>query len=289
MGRVFTAEDEQQLWLALRSGMSMSRAARSIGRSPGTAWPIVARTGGVRPPARRRAADRLSLAEREDIAAGVAAGAVVAGDRSRLGRPPSTVSRELARNGGRAQYRPSVADQAAWDRAARPKPCKLAHEPGAARARRRGPEAAVVARADRWLARVEFPDDPELRVSHETIYLSLFVQAKGLLDKELTKELRSGRGVRRAGRISVRGQGRGQIVDALNISERPAEADDRAVPGHWEGDMVVRLGQQPRRDAGRAQQPLRADREAAEQDDRLRHRRAHRAGPGAARAAQAVA
>jgi IS30 family transposase len=89
---------------------------------------------------------------------------------------------------------------------------------------------------------VEFPDDPELRVSYETIYLSLFVQSKGLLNKELTKELRSGRGVRRAGRISVRGQGRGQIVDALHISDRPAEADDRAVPGHWEGDMVAGSG-----------------------------------------------
>ena len=92
-----------------------------------------------------------------------------------------------------------------------------------------------------WLT-VEFPGDPELRVSHETIYLSLFVQSKGLLSTELTKELRSGRGVRRAGRISVRGQGRGQIVHGLHISERPAEADDRAVPGHWEGDMVSGSG-----------------------------------------------
>ncbi len=113
---------------------------------------------------------------------------------------------------------------------------------------------------------MEFPDDPALRVSYETIYLSPFVQAKGLLSKELTKELRSGRGVRRAGRISVRGQGRGQIVDALYINERPAEADDRAVPGHWEGDMVSGSGNQPHRHARRAKQPLRASGEAGEED-----------------------
>jgi IS30 family transposase len=131
---------------------------------------------------------------------------------------------------------------AAWDRAARPKPCKLALNPALR-------EHVVVGLGLQWSPEqiagwlpVEFPDDPELRVSYETIYLSLFVQSKGLLSKELTKELRSGRGVRRAGRISVRGQGRGQIVDALHISERPAEADDRAVPGHWEGDMVSGSG-----------------------------------------------
>jgi IS30 family transposase len=242
VGRAFTSQDEQQLWLALRSGMSMSRAARSIGRSPGSAWLVVSRTGGVRPPVRRRAADRLTLVEREEISRGLAAGESLRVIAGRLGRPASTVSREVARNGGRGRYRAQRADRAAWVRASRPKPSKLA---GNADLR----QAVSVKLGERWSPeqiagwlREQYPSQPEMWVSYETIYLALFVQAKGLLRKELAGHLRTGRVIRRAASASVRGQGRGQIVDALHISERPAEADDRAVPGHWEGDLLAGSG-----------------------------------------------
>ena len=242
MARPLTAHDRDEIWDLVMAGGTHGRVGLQVGRHTGVVREVIASTGGVRPPARRRGADRLTVSEREDIACGIAARLSVRAIARALGRPASTVSRELSRNGGRHRYRPSVADKAAWDRAARPKPCKLALNPALR-------EHVVVGLGLQWSPeqiagwlRVEFPDDPELRVSYETIYLSLFVQSKGLLSKELTKELRSGRGVRRAGRISVRGQGRGQIVDALHISERPAEADDRAVPGHWEVDMVSGSG-----------------------------------------------
>ena len=242
MARPLTAQDRDEIWDLVMAGGTHGRVGLRVGRNTSVVREVIASTGGVRPPRRRRAADRLTVADREDIACGVAAGLLVRAIARRLCRAPSTISRELIRNGGPRAYRPSLADQAAWDRASRPKVCKLAVNQALR-------EHVVVGLGLQWSPeqiadwlRVEFPDDPELRVSYETIYLSLFVQSKGLLSKELTKELRSGRGVRRAGRISVRGQGRGQIVDALHISERPAEADDRAVPGHWEGDMVSGSG-----------------------------------------------
>jgi len=238
MARPLTEQEKSEIWDLVMAGGTHGRVGKQIGRPTTVVQHLIASSGGVRPPKRTRAADRLSLMEREDIAAGVAAGLSLRAIASGLGRPPSTVSRELKRNGGRESYRASRADRLAWERAARPKSCKLALNPVlrehvANGLRQRWSPEQITG----WL-KVEFPHDPELRVSHETIYLSLFVQSKGLLRKELSKELRSGRGVRRAGRISVRGQGRGQIVDALHISERPAEAEDRAVPGHWEGDMV---------------------------------------------------
>jgi IS30 family transposase len=233
-----TEQDKAEIWDLVMAGGTHGRVAKQVGRHFAMVSKLISATGGVRPPVRRRGPDRLTLVEREDIAAGVAAGLSLRAIATQLGRAPSTISRELNRNGGRAQYRPSVAEAAAWRRAARPKPCKLALNPVLR-------EYVVQGLQQQWSPeqitgwlKVEFPHDPELRVSHETIYLSLFVQSKGLLRKELSKELRSGRVVRRAGRISSRGHGQGKIVDALHISERPAEADDRAVPGHWEGDMV---------------------------------------------------
>jgi IS30 family transposase len=238
VARPVTQQEQDEIWDLVMAGGTFGRVGRQLGRNFQVVAALVARTGGVRPPKRSRAVGRLSLQDREDIAAGVAAGESARVIARRLGRPPSTVSRELARNGGRGRYRPSAAEKATWARAARPKPSKLALNP---RLREQVVEGLKLQWSPEqiagWLP-VEFPTDPEMRVSHETIYLSLFVQSKGLLNKELTKELRSGRLIRRAGRISVRGQGRGQIVDALHISERPAEADDRAVPGHWEGDML---------------------------------------------------
>lgn len=242
MARPLTAQDRDEIWDLVMAGGTHGRVGLQVGRHTSVVQGVITATGGVRPAVRCRAANRLTVQEREDIACGVAAGLSIRAIARGLSRAPSTVSRELIRNSSPSGYRPSVADQAAWDRAARPKECKLAANPALRDHVVQGlklqwsPEQIAG-----WLT-VEFPDDPELRVSHETIYLSLFVQSKGLLNKELTKELRSGRGVRRAGRVSVRGQGRGQIVDAPHISERPAEADDRAVPGHWEGDMVSGSG-----------------------------------------------
>ena len=242
MARPLTAQDKDEIWDLVMAGGTHGRVGQQVGRHTSVVREVIASTSGVRPVVRSRGADRLTMADREDIACGVAAGLSVRAIARGVCRSASTVSRELTRNGGPRTYRPSLAEQAAWERAARPKQCKLAVNPALR-------EHVVEGLKLQWLPEqiagwltVEFPDDPELRVSYETIYLSLFVQSKGLLNKELTKELRSGRGVRRAGRISVRGQGRGQIVDALHISERPAEADDRAVPGHWEGDMVAGSG-----------------------------------------------
>ncbi|MCA1713451.1 MAG: helix-turn-helix domain-containing protein [Actinobacteria bacterium] len=140
-----TAQDKEQIWDLVMAGGTNGRVGQQVGRATGVVREVIASTGGVRPPVRRRAANRLTVADREDIACGVAAGMSVRAIARDLNRAASTVSRELSRNGGRRSYRPSVADQAAWERAARPKPCKLALNPGAARARRDRPRAAVVA------------------------------------------------------------------------------------------------------------------------------------------------
>ena len=180
---------------------------------------------------------RLSLAEREEISRGLAAGESLRSIAGRLERTPSTVTREVERNGGRRRYRACAADKAALRRTRRPKPSKLA---GCERLRQ-VVEAKLELRwspqqISGWLVG-EFPDEAEMRVSHETIYLSLFVQSRGALRKELFRYLRSGRATRRSLGHSVM-NGQGQLRGTVNISERPAEANDRAVPGHWEGDLI---------------------------------------------------
>ena len=180
---------------------------------------------------------RLSLAEREEISRGLAGGESLRSIAARLERTPSTVTREVERNGGRRRYRACAADKAALRRTRRPKRSKLA---GCERLRQ-VVEAKLELRwspqqISGWLV-AEFPDQPEMRVSHETIYLSLFVQSRGALRKELFHYLRSGRATRRSLGHSVM-NGQGQLRGTVNISERPAEANDRAVPGHWEGDLI---------------------------------------------------
>ena len=192
-----------------------------------------------RPPRREpeRSPLRLALAEREEISRGLAAGEPVRAIARRLGRAPSTVCREVAANGGRDRYRACAADRRAIRGMRRPKPAKLAVCPRLREAvegkleLRWSPQQIAA-----WLA-LAYPDDPEMRVSHETIYLSLFVQARGALRKELTRCLRSGRARRRPQGLTVM-NGQGKIRGMVNISERPAEAADRAVPGHWEGDIM---------------------------------------------------
>jgi IS30 family transposase len=235
-GRWSTAEQDE-IWTRWQRGESF----RSIGRRFGTHLHairrFVARTGGCRRPPAERAERTLRAAKREEVSRGLAAGASYRAIAAQLGRAHTTVSREVARNGGRAHYRAGAADVAAWHRATRPKTAVLSRRP----ALRAAVEAKLRLRWSpqqiaHWL-RCAYPDDPAMRVSHETIYLSLFVQPRGALRRELTRYLRTGCAMRFP-RGARAGGGRGQLRDTVSIRERPAEAEDRAVPGHWEGDLV---------------------------------------------------
>ena len=187
---------------------------------------------------------RLSLKEREEISRGLAAGESLRSVAARLGRAPSTVSREVAVNGGRVRYRAMTADAAAWARAARPKPTKLSRYPGLAQmVEEKLEQCWSPQQIAGWLRR-RFPTSTVMRVSHETIYRSLFVQARGDLRHELTRYLRTRRAMRRPAGVRLP-DGRGLRPTAINISQRPAQATDRAVPGHWEGDLVFGRGMSP--------------------------------------------
>jgi IS30 family transposase len=229
---------QERLWAARQAGLPLERAAVAAGVSPVVARRWVAGAGGVPPRWAPPSGVRLSLAEREEIAVGLAAGEPMAAIGRRIGRPACTICREVARNSAvRGGYRAGKAQQAAQVRARRPKPARLAVH------------GRLRAQVEQWLALrwspqqvaarlvSEFPDDPEMRVSHETIYQSLFVQSRGALRKELAGCLRTGRAMRRPARKSS--DARGKIPAMVMISERPAEAADRAVPGHWEGDLIM--------------------------------------------------
>jgi len=234
----FTEAERVEVWDRWQAGVANRLIGRDLGRSAGSIRAFVESWGGVRPRVRRRAERHLSLTEREEISRGVAAGESLRMVAARLRRAPSTVSRELARNGGRHRYRAHRADRAAVRRARRPKPSKLAENPQlrAVVEEKLGlwwsPQQVVL-----WLKRT-YPEDQEMWVSHETIYLSLFIQGKGALRRELTDCLRTGRAYRRP-KTKRAPSGKGQIVDPVMISQRPAEVEDRAVPGHWEGDLLM--------------------------------------------------
>src|SRR5215467_9300552 len=229
-------------WEGVRSGLGIEEAAGGAGVSPVLAFSWFKQAGGVKANGPWPAGGRyLSVGEREEIAVGLAAGESLRAIAARLGRSPSTVSREVRRNSRGARYYRALAaqGQAQW-RAARPKTAKLAGN-----ARLRGWVAARL--EERWspeqisvmLGR-EFAGEPEMRVSHETIYQAIYVQGRGALRRELAACLRTGRALRRARRKD--GERRGRIKDMVLISERPAEAEDRAVPGHWEGDLIIGTG-----------------------------------------------
>lgn len=241
--RRFTPAQRAALWARFTAGDTLAEIAGALGRHPGTVQNVVQAAGGVAPRARRRAAWALTASERETIARLVETGAGVCAMARGLGRAPSTVSRELARNGGRAQYRAVAAEGRAWQQAARPKRRRLAR---AARLRRlvaaKLAQEWSPAQIAGWLRRT-FPTTPALYVSPETIYRSLYVQARGVLKQDLTRHLRSARPHRRAQAAAARGSRRGQIVDAVAISARPPVVQDRAVPGHWEGDLLMGAGQ----------------------------------------------
>ncbi len=235
--RYFTQSEMAGVWDRWEKGESLNAIARDLDRSHSTVQGALARTGGIRPPPQRRSSRALSLAEREEVSRGIAAGLSLRAMAAQLGRAPSTVSREIRRNGGRRRYRANQADDAAWERAKRSKTCKLTHNPALAR---------IVAeklmswwsprQIAGWLKRT-YPDDETLQVSHETIYKTLFIQARGALKKELIQHLRRSRAIRRSRHHTQKTADHGRIVDAVSIRERPAEAADRAVPGHWEGDL----------------------------------------------------
>src|ERR1022692_2334546 len=236
-GRLST-EQRIDMWRRWKTGESLHEIGRAFGKGHGSIRFLLTQRGGIVPAVRRRSPRTLTLAEREDISRGIASGSSIREIAKGLERAVSTVSREVARHGGRPQYRASDADQKAWESALRPKRCLLAIHVKL---------QEIVAgklildwspeQISGWLKR-RYPEDESMRVSHETIYRSLFIQARGVLKKELIQHLRFKRRIRRSRHARDSGHRSGQIVDAISIRERPAEIEDRAIPGHWEGDLI---------------------------------------------------
>ena len=246
MGRLrlrvpFTDAERAIVWERWSQGALYPHIAAELGRTPPGVAYLIMRHGGIPPLARQRSAKALSLAEREEISRGVVTGESLRAIAQRLRRAPSTISREIRRHGGTATYRAATADSEAWDFARRPKECRLSAHPELRQIVEEklfgdwSPEQIA-----NWLVKT-YPDDPGMRVSHEAIYRTLYVQARGALKKELVEHLRRSKGVRRNRHhhANRKGLGRGQIVGAVSISERPPEVADRAVPGHWEGDLLA--------------------------------------------------
>jgi IS30 family transposase len=234
-----SASEKKELWQRWKHGQSMNDIARALARNRGSIHFVLSSRGGIVPPRRHRSRLALSLCEREEISRGLAEGQSLRGIASSIQRAPSTVSREVRRHRGRERYRAAEADRRAWDRARRPKPCRLAvHRKLQKIVAKKLSLDWSPEQISGWLKR-RYPGNQAMQISHETIYRSLFVQARGVLKKELVGHLRTQRVIRRSKQGSPRGQGRGQIVDAVSIRERPAEVEDRAVPGHWEGDLLA--------------------------------------------------
>lgn len=241
--RIYYSDSQKALmWERWKQGWTLHEIGKLFDRGHSSIHRIIAESGGIRPPDRSRSRRALTLAEREEISLGLSVGQSMRSIAKRLGRSPSTISREIGRNGDQDGYRATLSDQAAWERALCPKLCKLAKNRALA-----GIVADMLRRLwspeqiAGWLQHT-YPNDQSLHVSHETIYRSLFIQARGALKKELLEHLRRTRGMRRSRSYTQKTAIHGQIVDAVSISERPASIEDRAVPGHWEGDLVFGSG-----------------------------------------------
>ena len=237
--RIYYSESQKALmWERWRKGDSLQKIAQLFDRNHSAIQGILARTGGIQPAPRRRSRWALTLGEREEISRAIVADRSIRSIAASLGRAPSTISREIKRNGGLERYRANQADQGAWDRARRPKVCKLVENRTLAQLvagklqRQWSPEQIAG-----WLKRT-FPEDTSCQVSHETLYRSLYIQARGALKKELLVHLRRTRAMRRSRHHTQKTDNHGRIIDAVSISERPAAVEDRAVPGHWEGDLL---------------------------------------------------
>ncbi|MDB5840194.1 MAG: family transposase [Herminiimonas sp.] len=233
-----SSQQKKELWSRWKDGQSLSEIGRALGKHAGSVHGVLSANGGIEPRARKVRPGSLTLPEREEISRGLAIGSSVRNIAELVGRAPSTISREIARNGGSNNYRATSAENRAFKAALRPKICLLQTNLEL---------VAVVAdclkndwspqQISGWLART-YSGDKTMQISHETIYRSLFIQARGVLKRELISHLRSRRMMRRGKTASTEGQPRGQIIDAISIRERPATVEDRAVPGHWEGDLV---------------------------------------------------
>jgi len=233
-----SAIEKRDVWRRWKAGESLHEIGRAFDKTPSSIHCVLLPRGGIPPLARRRSRLALTRSEREDISRGIASGSTFREIARHLDRAVSTVSREVTRHGGRPAYRAHAADDQAWKLTLRPKRCLLAVN----RKLRDIVASKLILdwspeQISGWL-KMNYPDDESLRASHETIYRSLFIQARGVLKKELMDHLRSKRRMRRSRHASEHGQSRGQIVDAVSIRERPAEAEDRAIPGHWEGDLL---------------------------------------------------
>jgi IS30 family transposase len=234
-----SASDKAAIWDRWTRGESLSEIGRGVEQSPAAVFHVVRARGGIPPPARWRSSRALTVSEREEISRGLARGVSFTQLAVQLGRPTSTVSREVGRHGGRRVYRAAVADAATWDRALRPQRCRLAQRPLlCARVAEKLEADWSPQQVAGWLKRTH-PEDPDMQVSHETIYRSLFVQSRGVLKKALIRHLRRRRTMRRSRHATTAGQTRGQIPEAVSIRERPASIEDRAIPGHWEGDLLA--------------------------------------------------
>lgn len=235
---VISATESAELWERWRNGEALAAIGRALGRKHTSIAAHLQPTGGIRPPPRRRSERALIMREREEISRGIVAGLSIRAIARDLRRSPSTISREIRRNGGPGRYRAELADKLAWKRALRPKLCKLAlyghlRQAVASKLQMKWSPQQIAG----WLKRT-YPKDEARRVSHETIYRSLYVQARGVLKQELMAHLRAQRLFRRSRHATKKNGEHGQIVDAVPISERPASIEDRAVPGHWEGDLL---------------------------------------------------
>ena len=236
--RHYTAAESAEIWDRWQKGEGLKSIGRVFGKSSGSIFSHISPTGGIRPSPRRRSRLALTLAEREEISRGLVSERSLRVIACGMGRAASTVSREIARNGGRGCYRAAASDRQAWRRALRPKACKLATHP-----QLRGVVARLLQRnwSPQQIAgrlRLNHPEDEAFWVSHETIYRSLFVQARGVLKKALIEHLRTHHPIRRSRHATAKADLRGRIPDTVSISERPASVEDRAVPGHWEGDLL---------------------------------------------------
>jgi len=234
----YSDKQKEEMWDRWQKGESIASIGRSFERGGGSIGGIFSRAGGIRPPIRRRSRLALTLSEREEISRAIACHSSLRAIASNLGRSPSTISREINRNGGYDNYRAAKAEQAAWDKALRPKLCKLScyrilNRNVASKLKKKWSPEQIAG----WLKR-KYPGEEYNQVSHETIYRSLFIQTRGVLKKELLQHLRTKRMMRFPKKSSLKNHGLGKITNAVSIHERPASVEDRAVPGHWEGDLI---------------------------------------------------
>lgn len=235
----YSPQQKAEIWDRWQRGESLRAIGRAFDRPSSSIFAQLSPSGGIRPPERKRSQLALTLLEREEISRGLAVNLSLRAIAVGLGRSASTISREVKRNGGVGHYRASKADQSAWDRACRPKQCKLADNRFLSRVVASKLQLKWSPRQIAGWLKLKYPDDERHQVSHETIYRSLFVQARGVLKKELQQYLRSQRAIRRSKQASLKQEGLGQIKNMASIRERPASVEDRAVPGHWEGDLIA--------------------------------------------------